>query len=104
MDKVSKTFNAFPFSIVAYIISLVPWAIIYIALIRINLDPAPKGIKDFRGEFLTIGVIFALLLAGVLVIITSLNLIFQKSKSFYTKLLAVIIIGNLVLYSVGMIV
>ena len=101
--KVLETTIRYPFSIGAFIFTLVPWVIIYGALININyLQPAPKGTQDYRGEFLTFFVIIALMLAGILSTVAVVNLIFQKDKSFYAKLTATIVISNLMLYGIGM--
>lgn len=103
-NKVLETTKRYPFSIGAFIFTLVPWVIVYGALININyLHPAPKGTDDYRGEALMFAVIIALMLAGILSTVVVVNLIFQKDKSFYAKLSAIIVISNLMLYGIGMI-
>jgi uncharacterized membrane protein len=100
--KVLETTKRYPLSIGAFIFTLVPWVIVYGALINIYLNPAPKGAHDYRGEFLMFGVIVALMLAGILSTIAVVNLIIQKDKTFYAKLTAVIMLANLFLYFLGM--
>jgi glucan phosphoethanolaminetransferase (alkaline phosphatase superfamily) len=102
-SKVLDTTQRYPFSIGGFIFMLVPWVIIFGALINIKyLQPAPEGTIEYRGEFLMFGVIIALMIAGILSAIVVVNLIFRKDKSFYAMLIAVIIIVNLSLYLLGM--
>jgi hypothetical protein len=101
--RVLETTKQYPFSIGGFLFTLVPWALVYFVLIRINLQPAPKGIPDHRGEGLIFWVILALLIAAIFTAITVLNLILQKDKPFYVKLTAVTILLNIFLYGIGLI-
>jgi hypothetical protein len=100
--KLMNTFRQYPFSIAGFIFSLIPWLMVYIALIRIYLQPAAKGIQDHRSEFLFFGIVVALLIAVVLLAITTINLIFRDDKTFYIKLILLTIASNLFLYTIGM--
>jgi uncharacterized membrane protein YhdT len=100
--KLMNTFRQYPFSIAGFIFSLIPWLMVYIALIRIYLQPAAKGIQDHRSEFLFFGIVVALLIAVVLLAITAINLIFRDNKTFYIKLILLTIASNLFLYTIGM--
>ena len=101
--RVLEITKQYPFSIGGFLFTLVPWALVYFVLIRINLQTAPKGIPDHRGEFLTFGVIVALLIAVIYTTIAVGNLILQKDKPFYAKLTAVTILLNIFLYGIGLI-
>jgi len=101
--NVISIFKLYPFSISAYILTMLLWAFIYFGQINISLNPAPEGISDYRGEGLMFGVILVMFFSTILLLITILNLILQKNKSFYMKLSAVILISNLFLYGIGMI-
>jgi hypothetical protein len=97
------TFKIYPFSIGAFVFSLTAWILVTIAHFNIKLNPPPESYRDYRGEGLIFGVIFAILVAIILVVTTVLNLIFQKAKTFYARLVAITIIVNLLWYGTLMI-
>lgn len=97
-----ETFESYPFSLIAFYVALIPWVMVYMGFINIFLTPAPEGHHDYRGEGVMFGVIIALSIAVILILITTLNLIFQKNKPFYAKLVATTLAINLVLYGLGM--
>jgi hypothetical protein len=102
-SKILEKFEEYPLSLAAYVLSLIPWVLVYVGQLRINLNPVPAGVNDYRGEGLAYAALFALLLASILLTVTVINLIFQKVKRFYLELIALIIVGNLVLYGIGII-
>lgn len=101
--SVISAFKRYPFSVSAYILTMLLWAFIYFGQINIKLNPAPEGISDYRGEGIMYGVLLVMLLSAILLVIMVLNVIVQRNKSFYVKLSAVIVISNLLLYGMGMI-
>jgi hypothetical protein len=102
-SKILEKFEEYPLSLAAYVLSLIPWVLVYVGQLRINLNPVPAGTDDYRGEGLAFAALLALLLASILLTVTVINLIFQKVKRFYLELVALIIVGNLVLYGIGII-
>jgi hypothetical protein len=102
-SKILEKFEEYPLSLAAYVLSLIPWVLVYVGQLRINLNPVPAGVNDYRGEGLAYAALLALLLASILLTVTLINLIFQKVKRFYLELIALIIVGNLVLYGIGII-
>ncbi|MES2456759.1 MAG: hypothetical protein V4594_14495 [Bacteroidota bacterium] len=98
--NIVSTIKSYPFSIIAFVLSLAPWVLVTIAHLNISLNPAPEGYNDYRGEGLLFGVIFAILLAIILLVATVLNLTFQKAKSFYAWLIGVIVVVNLAWYGI----
>jgi hypothetical protein len=102
-SKILEKFEEYPLSLAAYVLSLIPWVLVYVGQLRINLNPVPAGVNDYRGEGLAYAALLALLLASILLTVTVINLIFQKVKRFYLELIALIIVGNLVLYGIGII-
>ena len=96
--NIFSTIKSYPFSIIAFVLSLAPWVLVTIARFNIRLNPAPEGYHDYRGEGLMFGVILAILLALILLVATVLNLAFQKTKSFYAWLVGVIVFANLAWY------
>jgi hypothetical protein len=102
-DNVLTAFETYPISMSAYVITMLFWAFIYYGMINISfLTPAPEGVVDYRGEGIMYGVLLVLFFSAVLLVITILNVVFQKNKSFYRKLSALIVISNLLLYSIGL--
>ena len=102
--KVLETTKRHPFLVGGFVFTLVPWVIVYTVLINIKyIRPAPNGTDDHRGEFLLFAVIVALILAGILSTVAAVNLVIQKDKSFYAKLIALIIVVNFSFYVIGMI-
>jgi hypothetical protein len=102
-SKILEKFEEYPLSLAAYVLSLIPWVLVYVGQLRINFNPVPAGVNDYRGEGLAYAALLALLLASILLTVTVINLIFQKVKRFYLELIALIIVGNLVLYGIGII-
>lgn len=100
--SIYNSFKRHPFSLVAYMFTLIPWGMVYLIRIRMHLNPPVSG-YDFRGEGAVFGVLLAMVLSAALLIVMVLNLYFQKNKSFYVNIIALIIISNLFLYGVGMI-
>ena len=96
------TFKSFPFSISAYVLTMLCWAYIYFSQIHINFSPVPEGMRDYRGEGIMYGVIMVMLLSAILLLVTLINLGFQKNKAFYIKLSVLILISNALLYYIGL--
>lgn len=102
-SKILQKFQEYPVSLAAYVLSLIPWILVYVGQLRISLNPMPAGVNDYRGEGLVYAVLLALLLASIMLTVTVFNLIFHKVKRFYTELIVLIIVSNLVFYSIGII-
>lgn len=102
-SKILQKFEEYPFSLAAYLLSLIPWVLVYVGQLRMNLNPLPAGVNDYRGEGLAYAALLALFLASILLTVTVFNVIFHKVKRFYIELIALIVVGNLVLYGIGII-
>jgi len=101
-NNLIAVFKTYPFSVSAFVLTMLLWAYIYFSQINILLNPAPKLVADYRGEGIMFGVILVIFLSTIFLVVTILNLIFQKNKFFYMKLSALIVINNLLLYGIGM--
>jgi len=96
------TFKSFPFSVSAYLFTMLFWAYIYFSQIHINLTPATEGSRDYRGEGIMYAVVLVMMLSAVLLLVTLVNAGFQKNKIFYLKLSLLILISNALLYYIGL--
>ena len=92
MQIVVKTLKAYPYSIGAFVLSLVPLIMLTLGYINMKLNPAPKGYADYGGEGLAYGSLVALLFAIIFILIMLANIIHQKNNAFYVKLIAVTIV------------
>jgi hypothetical protein len=101
-DNFLFLFEAYPLSVSTYILTMLFWAFIYFIQINIILNPVPEGLSDFRGEGIMFAVILVVMLSTIYFIVTILNLILHKEKSFYIRLAALIVFSNALLYGLGM--
>ena len=100
--QVQAAFNNHPISMVFYVLSIIPWFLVCIIKFQVLVNP-PHENHIGVGEGMMYGVILATICSFVLLLVSLLNMTFQKEKNFYLKLVALIFFGNVIFYAIAMI-
>lgn len=96
-----KTCRRYPFSLAAYLLTLIPWLMVISIKVRMWISKPALGAQDISvGEGLMYGVLLSTFFSALLLVVTLINLAFGKNKTFYTRLFMLVLFSSLFFYAV----